>query len=832
MLLLAAVVLGLGGTALATTQSKYIEAKDIEVANLATDSKEQMCAEAPTEEPDRTAAREELLSAMGGENMFLDALKEAENPDEVGSKIGEKTDVSFILGAAWPIILAILLIVFLLLCCWTLWPCCRCCRCCRASEVKHPGMPCKGSLFVALLVCFLGILIGGIVTLSGFDQTYQGFSHMACESAEFLDTFLSGSKEVNFVGMMNALDFFDSMDQSLDDGSNLMNNVTGIIDRTSTIKDQVFFAAETLNLLSGALNDPRALNPTDASGNDLYHECVLCKELAPKLAQASAELNSGVASALVEVRGTVDGQLSTSSREDMQDALQAALDPLMNFKQSMRDVFGSFIQPGAMEQVRSVMLNQVQPILLVFFFWSLLLFFIALAAAACFVVREKSENGYPRAPHRLTCCVFVCSCGMVIPVLILGGLLLTLTIPLSGLCLVMADMNGQVMTDISDGIGMNTTGDQGEILVNVIDSCLTPSDPNLNANMLDLMFSRNKSDPTKKISARNKMMDTFNKPIDAAFDDLDSKLGTDNTFPKLAEAPEIKDLANLLKDNPITAFILPVLSKIQSDAKFEKLFTADQEWAKLGGVSMLCEDHTPQGNFAGLDNTTAILGLDSADNILQSKGVNSLVVGCIPVPLCGGNDQQCSAASKLLQEKNKLNGLQTFPCPKFVTTSNVVCGADDFTWNAVTMRYDTDCWSGTPGSREMTIRRDNCSLADFRSYVENYHSQITKSFEMADRATSGSLNDITTSLRSVVKTHILNPIANVLDGITCGFMAKLYSGFVDSLCFRGVVGLRMVGASWVVVAVFTLFLSFVSYFLWRYTVDNVNAEMALARSEA
>mmetsp|Transcript_105274 Transcript_105274/g.336799 ORF Transcript_105274/g.336799 Transcript_105274/m.336799 type:complete len:335 (+) Transcript_105274:1384-2388(+) len=62
--------------------------------------------------------------------------------------------------------------------------------------------------------------------------------------------------------------------------------------------------------------------------------------------------------------------------------------------------------------------------------------------------------------------------------------------PMAAVCDIMDRMDRTLLIDIGPGIGLNLTGDQGEMLGDILDKCLVTQDRTSNANIMDFVFSR------------------------------------------------------------------------------------------------------------------------------------------------------------------------------------------------------------------------------------------------------------------------------------------------------------------------------------------------------
>mmetsp|Transcript_157024 Transcript_157024/g.500800 ORF Transcript_157024/g.500800 Transcript_157024/m.500800 type:complete len:160 (-) Transcript_157024:837-1316(-) len=151
-------------------------------------------------------------------------------------------------------------------------------------------------------------------------------------------------------------------------------------------------------------------------------------------------------------------------------------------------------------------------------------------------------------------------------------------------------------------------------------------------------------------------------------------------------------------------------------------------------------------------------------------------------------------------------------------------------WNSVTMTWNNDCtFKDSSGKRTMYTMNTTCTMQEFEDYLKKFDQVMEKVFARIDTEAGKLGAEIDTKLRNLVNTFLITPAMSIIDGVTCGFMPIFYRAVVDGLCFQGVVGLRMVAKSYVVLSFFMVFLAIAMYTFWSLAVSNYNAYVDAAK---
>merc|ERR1712003_128009 len=118
-------------------------------------------------------------------------------------------------------------------------------------------------------------------------------------------------------------------------------------------------------------------------------------------------------------------------------------------------------------------------IVLAIIFFAALLMLCGCSTVSCFALHEKNNNAkvgvnpYHRSMHRCACVTWCCAFLYAFVAFFIGGLLYAASVPLSSTCLIMDDVNSQVLTDIAPAVGidLDTHSDQFTMVADIIDKC-------------------------------------------------------------------------------------------------------------------------------------------------------------------------------------------------------------------------------------------------------------------------------------------------------------------------------------------------------------------------
>lgn len=475
-------------------------------------------------------------------------------------------------------------------------------------------------------------------------------------------------------------------------------------------------------------------------------------------------------------------------------------------------------------------------------FLSLLIATLALLTILLWIVKNKrmgndtAHNPYSPTVHRCACITWCCGCGFTINAFCVGGLLVMLGLPLSGVCLLLDDLDGQLLKDILPAINadLDTTSQSFESMVNILDQCFANPNSTHPTNLLGLLMIEDKGE-TK--SMRQKLEGDIKGQIDASFDKV-----TAGGSAALSQEDGILTLKATMAGLDIASTIVPAGELGATMAADDNYKPMVGDWGletlKTAFVTTSSCTDTPVKDAAGNpkmdDNGNPIIapGIDSFVVHLKKFGFNPSAVPvaisstCAKKVVCVGisdtsHKAMCDAGNKFMDLKEaQLQALtKEFRCDVFAhpDTPSVNCNA--WTNNE---NYKACVKEATDGSLKINRLEVRCTLAEFVTYVKSFENKIAKIFEALDTEVDNTKTSIVTGLRALLNKHLLEPIAGLVAGMTCNFLGLSFQAFIDGLCFQAVVGFDSIANSYVGCAVISMMLVIVMYIVWRLRIDNYN----------
>jgi len=810
-----------------TTTNPYISSEDEQFAALAHGSKERYCTLGLQGDVNAADARADLLDALGGSNVFVEALQDAENQDAVSAQLRTKMG-AMVVKAFGAVIVAIICIVCGLACCWSGCPCCRKCRCGAKERMTHPAL--KFACLIPVVLLFIMTIVSITWAVQGYSTIVDGGVNVACTSAELLDTTLEGANGThNFIGLMPILGTFHDLEVMLDNNSQFMTQLGGILDDTVDVSTSVTLGAETLNLLGSAMANAANNAPSDGAGNSVLHTCEFCSLIGSPIAAASSALADGIAQALATARNEVNNQLSPAKRAELQATMRQASEPVRNAKDSFRQSMGYFVDPEQYQTLQDTVKGPIQMSVVVDFLGAFALCICGGVGTVMFLFREKKNNHgennpYSKIPNRCTCCAWCCGLVYVPLTMLFGGILLMITIPLSGVCILLDDVDGTLLRDMGPALGQNFSTDNGNMLLSIVDGCINPSNTSANANLMDLIYERTSSGGTVTMSER--LITQVTDPINNAFGGINS--ANSSSSGGLATNPKLVELRTLLAANPISSLIIADSVQMPQDPLYSAM--APSLLAIGYATSVNCVNHTasaPSSSDSDLDGTI-VPGMNNFQNKLDGYGPQTgpAIGDCVSKVDCSALSDvrlnECNAGNNYMDLYGTIATMTTFRCDLFETPGDpsVYCDPKDMSWDAINEVWLNDC---VQPDGSVIVKRRTCTLAEFDTYYNEFDVRVRKTMERIDDSATRKAAEIKTSLKNLVDEFLIDPVTNLVNGLTCGWLPPYYHGFIDGLCFQTVWGLRRIGQAYVMCASFTLVFVFTMYIVWRRSVDNVNA---------
>eukprot|EP00931_Biecheleriopsis_adriatica_P051557 TRINITY_DN2991_c0_g1_i3.p1 TRINITY_DN2991_c0_g1~~TRINITY_DN2991_c0_g1_i3.p1 ORF type:complete len:885 (-),score=179.39 TRINITY_DN2991_c0_g1_i3:159-2813(-) len=838
---------GSGGT------GSFVDAKDRQLQKAASDKKEAACAEADSMNfEEEQTGRRAALEAASADNILLKVLKAAADPDSLAAKIqSELLDPMLLITKAGPIVFSFIMLgVYLFCCCWVACPFCkRCCRCC-ARERK---------INIVVKFVFL-ILLGGLVfgmvfaagwAFTGFDAGRLGFEVTRCAQASIVDSTLSGQENPHFLGVVPTLEAFDALKANLDGDSEFITELKRILKDTSTISNALTVASGVMGLLQSMLAAPQNEKPVSGT-TALLHQCTVCPVLAPAISDARNTLDNSLGTVLDQVRTTVDEQLSGDTLQELQNSMTSAAEPLMSMKSLMHSAFGPFVEDDLLDPVSDQMKGAAgtagSALILVL---ALLVAFCGFSSVGFWICIEKKTSSagqmtYRKHTHCCACFTWCSACWYAVLVFFLGGLMTILAIPFSSLCLVMEDLNAELLNDIGAPLGMEFK--KGDIVPIMVEECFRNPDPNANPLLLKLIKIEDNKTMYDMIVGQTKDM------ISGSFDQL-SNFGTGDQT--LNGDENIVKLKQTLGQTKMDGMMLPDFDAISADTSPSNPYAAliagmpaDPQTTCFTDSSSLpcyliassakCEDDQIPADMGDLSGKN-VWGVNSFAEALRTRGAITdpasellqipgecaySVTSCPPSPPSPPSpftQDDCAGAATFMGLKKKLVTENIFKCFTFQNALGQRCDVKNM---ATTSPYSGDCMvniDSSTGQGEMNPISYDCDLEEFTQQIADFQVRLDKVFARLDAAAGDTKDKINQQLRDLVDQYVLDPITEVADGMRCGFLGQRYQLIIDGMCYGGAWGFSEIATSYVACASLTFILMILMFIVWRISIDNYNA---------
>jgi len=380
----------------------------------------------------------------------------------------------------------------------------------------------------------------------------------------------------------------------------------------------------------------------------------------------------------------------------------------------------------------------------------------------------------------------------------------------------------------------------------LVDVCWTGGEEaNAGSNLLDLLFMR--TEDGSKETMRQKLVGDVTTPIDAAFDNITSRVNLGNmTLGSSAAFAQLKDLLAsmevkstlILSEQYVPTSFAPPAGGWAEDATYGGLFK-DLLTSSAAFTSTACSNYTEATTGLTIPGM-----IDFADRLQQIPGATPLTTTdtCITKVDCSGvsnsnspcdvllghtcQKDACDAGNAFLELKLQLlngepAGSKDFQCNVFRTSGGASCDPHSMVRNG-DGSYTGDCLRRHEAGYTFT-EQDNvsCSLDDFQTYLQEFSARLDKAIDRLDNVTVEVFNITIVDLRSLVDRYFVDQIGEVADGISCGFLPKIKDTVIDSLCFQGLAGYKTIANMYLLTALLIIVLAIDMYVLFRVMIDNV-----------
>lgn len=852
-------------------QTKWIVADDCDVSAQAKATAEKECASSAGEEVDRERGRK-ILEDGAGKNIFRENLEKAKNSDEFGEGVGEDYQneaQGIVMDKGGPAIVAIVVVAIWFCCCWTLCPsgCCQKCRC-RAKEHKEAPKLHKMIVFVIWFGLILGCLVAAILANTGKANIDKGLDRFVCASSELASFSLSGKKQDgdNFMGMLPILLYINDVVGNLRPGGKFNTEVQSLMDLTVSIEKAVNHLAGTLELFTNTAGQSENVNPKDAGGGTLEHKCVYCEQVKEKIGPVVADMKDSLAEALKDAREQVKDQLSGEKATNLANDLEDQLDPVRKQADLVRDQIGKVTEPdfGDTKEMIKGIIGQIVTLITALVFP---LMFCGCIAVSCFAVKETTptpgQNPYNKMVPRCACCGCCFGTLYVVIVMIVAGLLHTVVQPIASICLIAADLNGDNLEKWGPALGVDDPEQESaQRMFDIVDTCFTEAGTGDIFSVLKVKSCPRGEDGTRpsscdesvkeELTVREALVDEIQFNINKAFDKVNEK---DQEAPKTTEQDGFKQLIDFLSIplGCMTFFSDPV--GMPQRPQFAG-FATGVKAAEIGRAGFSthgsCEacDITKQLDQINSDSVRQLVNEARSINRFRKEvedaglgSGSSSATQCVSPMACltSSNPAACESVNEILKLKKALQESPTYrcdmlyaPCSQtgfqqdrvFALLDQDVCYCDpkemSKTGGVTGNEWTGECLVEEGGTFVTKSAEKQCGFDELQQYVADYKVRLEKTAGALDDSVGGTKDKIVTNLKSIVNEHVFETILELIDGINCKYLGPGFNKIVDGLCFQATRGVSEIAHAYTALGSLGIIVVIYLYFLWRWSVDNVN----------
>jgi len=382
--------------------------------------------------------------------------------------------------------------------------------------------------------------------------------------------------------------------------------------------------------------------------------------------------------------------------------------------------------------------------------------------------------------------------------------MLSVTPPMAGMCLIMEDVDSQLVPEISHSFPLRLSEDQEIMMGDLADRCVAAKGDS--SSLFDIAYGRN-AVTNEKVYLGDAFVRDFHDPLVASFDELsqnqDAALSTDSTMTALRYA---------ITSNPADAFLVPNRAEMLLDGQLQKL-NMDNELAVGYTTSTRCSDFSgPGGKFTGMQGfVNQLLQLGTADRFLSTCLLNVTCNSSLETTQL----QACNAGNAFVRLKaDIINDGDLFRCDVFESENGSPCDPKDMVHRQGV--WQNDCLLGAKaGSKTMQVKKVPCSLQEFTTYVQEFDSRIAAALQRLDDAKDQVATTIEQDLRDLLDRHLLTSIESIASESSCSYMPPLYREMLDSFCHQSIFGLISIGYAYVASGIMVGLSAFAMYTLWR-----------------
>lgn len=669
----------------------------------------------------------------------------------------------------------------------------------------------------------IGVILAAFIAMSGHRRVDQGIDTMHCSSSTLLDVVLSGTETSGttneaggFVGILDLIREIDSLLDKLDDESKFMTRLMDILLATKPLEKSVKMLTSTLTLLDETMAHPDNTRPKSNSGKPLDHICHFCEAVAGSVAPLSKEIEDSMATALDKTRGEVKSRLTGEKLVKLRKDLDEGIEPLLSSKDSLRDSIGAFVEGDFADTIDGI-IGLIGLVVLALFGIAIPILCCDGSAVCCaaFKARTKDDQKYRTAPKNCACCGWCFGWVLAFIGLFLGGILMAVMTPVSGVCLIMMDVNKENLLDWGPALGLADDPKSFKETVDIIDECL--GETSKGAILEAIKVTSERDGETVRISLREEI-NSVQEKVNEKFDELTEKSKTQTG--SMDDSKAFKDLLKFLDTDvsKLTTFDPEKIEGMKSKPEFAGFALAPKLSTTAFTSSAACVDFTidKSGPLKDVKLDGTIPGLKSLQTQAEAQGLVTTGLSCDD-GFVGGDKPLRDAVNEIMQIKRDLRKSNRYKCNLFMGPGNQVCDPKEF------KKTGKDCvQEDADGKLFMKTKEISCSYSQFVQYVKDFKERIDIATKEVEFQSTALVPAISTNLKRHVNDELFDDMFGLLDNnrMNCKFMGDAYWSMVDGLCHQAARGISEMSTAFVVMGGLVLGLVILMYITYRRVVDN------------
>jgi len=396
--------------------------------------------------------------------------------------------------------------------------------------------------------------------------------------------------------------------------------------------------------------------------------------------------------------------------------------------------------------------------------------------------------------------------------------MLAITPPMAGVCLIMDDVNSQLLQDLSHALPWDTSADQGVMVGDLANRCFSGAgNASASTSLFDIAYGRH-SVTDQKVYLRDALVQDFHDPLAASFQQLSSNQGVST----LSTHAAFTTLRSSIASNPADVLLVPDATQMQADLLLSSL--ALDSVLQLGyTTTSRCANHSvSSGASPGLQGFV--------DRLLQMGTPSQNLTECLKTVDCsgapGGDERKaCDAGNMFIALKAEVIQNATYRCDVFKHSNGSACDPKDMTLD-YQGAWQNDCLQTSSAGSTLQIKQVPCSLQEFVIYLQDFDERMSRAATRLDAAVAQADAMVDIELRRAMEGP-LSSIASVAAESNCNYMPTLYQDMLEGACHQGVDGLVTLGYLYVSAGIMMSIIVFAMYTLWRSHVHHVKNSQAV-----